>query len=66
MGNSVALDETTDVTDTAQLAVYVRGIDDNVEVTEESLTVIPMSGQTTAQELFHQLCDAIEKAGLPW
>ena len=25
-----------------------------------------MLGQTTAQEIFHQLCDAIENAGLPW
>lgn len=63
---SVALDETTDITDTAQLAVFVRGVDDTFEVIEELLTVIPMHGQTTAQEIFHQLCDAIENAGLPW
>ncbi|RVE60969.1 hypothetical protein OJAV_G00165900 [Oryzias javanicus] len=63
---SVALDETTDITDTAQLAIYVRGVDDNFEVIEELLTVIPMHGQTTAKEIFHQLCYAIENAGLPW
>ncbi|KAJ3602471.1 hypothetical protein NHX12_030226 [Muraenolepis orangiensis] len=28
--------------------------------------VIPMHGQTTAQEIFRQLCDAIVDAGLPW
>ncbi|KAI3360768.1 hypothetical protein L3Q82_013010 [Scortum barcoo] len=39
---------------------------DSVEVTEELLTVIPMYGQTTTQEIFRQLCDAIENAGLPW
>ena len=33
---------------------------------EELLTVIPMYGQTTAQEIFRQLCDAIVDAGLPW
>ena len=33
---------------------------------EELLTVIPMHGQTTTQEIFHQLCDAIVDAGLPW
>ncbi|XP_069819639.1 general transcription factor II-I repeat domain-containing protein 2A-like [Dendropsophus ebraccatus] len=63
---SVALDETTDITDTAQLAIFVRGVDDNFEVIEELLTVIAMHGQTTAQEIFHQLYDAIENAGLPW
>lgn len=25
-----------------------------------------MHGQTTAQEIFHQLCDAIKNASLPW
>ncbi|XP_077067685.1 general transcription factor II-I repeat domain-containing protein 2-like [Siphateles boraxobius] len=63
---SVALDESTDNTDTAQLAIYVRGVDDNFEVIEELLAVIPMHGQTTAQEIFRQLCGAIEDAGLPW
>ncbi|XP_074513446.1 general transcription factor II-I repeat domain-containing protein 2A-like [Sebastes fasciatus] len=46
--------------------MYVRGVDDNFEVMEELLTVIPMHGQTTAQEIFRQLCDAIVDAGLPW
>ncbi|KAG1935508.1 SCAN domain-containing protein [Pimephales promelas] len=63
---SVALDESTDNTDTAQLGIYVCGVDDNFEVIEELLTVIPMHGQTTAQEMFLQLCGAIEDAGLPW
>lgn len=63
---SLALDESTDVTDTAQLAIYVRGVDNNFEVTEELLSVIAMHGQTTAQEIFRQLCDSIEDAGLQW
>ena len=45
--------------------MYLRGIDDNYEVME-LLTVIPMHGQTTAQEIFRQLCDAIVDASLPW
>jgi len=63
---SVALDETTDITDTAQLAIYVRGVDNNFELMEGLLTVIPLHGQTTAKEIFHQLCDAIRIAGLQW
>ncbi|KAM6943949.1 general transcription factor II-I repeat domain-containing protein 2A [Lycodopsis pacificus] len=46
--------------------MYVRGVDDSFEVMEELLTVIPMHGQTTAQEIFRQLCDAIVDAGLTW
>ncbi|KAM3838284.1 general transcription factor II-I repeat domain-containing protein 2A-like [Diretmus argenteus] len=63
---SVALDESTDITDTAQLAIFVRGVDDNFQVTEELLRVIPMHGQTTAQEIFNQLSDAMAGAGLSW
>ena len=62
----VALDETTDITDTAQLVIYVHGADDNFELMEGLLTVSPMYGQTTAKEIFHQLCDAIQIAGLQW
>lgn len=35
------------------------------EVTEELLTIIPVHGHTTSQEIFCQLCDAIMDAGLP-
>ena len=45
---SVTLDETTGITDTAQLAIPVRGVDGNFELMEELLTVIPMHGQKTA------------------
>lgn len=62
----IALDESTDVTDTAQLAIYVRGVDDNCDVTEELLTIIPTHGQTTGQEIDRHLCDSIVNAGLPW
>ncbi len=63
---SVALDESTDKTDTAQLAIFIRGINEQVEVTEELLSLCPMHGRTTAKYIFQQLCDAIERAGLPW
>ena len=52
------------ITDTAQLPQYVLGVNgDNFEVMEELLTVILMHGQTKAQEIFCQLCDAIVDGG---
>ncbi|XP_026116348.1 general transcription factor II-I repeat domain-containing protein 2B-like [Carassius auratus] len=63
---SVALDESTDITDSAQLAIFIRGINDQFEVTEELLSLCPMHGRTTAKDIFQQLCDAIERAGLLW
>ncbi|KAI0989715.1 hypothetical protein GJ496_001202 [Pomphorhynchus laevis] len=63
---SVALDETTDITYTSQLAIYVRGVDEKFHVIEELLTVNPLHGRTTAQEIFHLMCDALENVGLSW
>ena len=35
----MALDESTDIEDTAQLLVFIRGIDENFEITEELLSL---------------------------
>lgn len=63
---SVALDESTDKTGIAQLAIFIRGINDQFDVTEELLSLCPMHGRTTAKDIRQQLCDVIEHAGLPW
>ena len=63
---SLARDETTDITDAVQLAIYVRGGDDTFDMTEELLTIFPMHGQTTGKETGHQLYDGIQIAGLQW
>ena len=60
----MALDESTDVNDYAQLAIFVRGVNNQFEVTEELLCVKTMQGRTTAKDVFEQLCDAMEHAGL--
>ena len=62
----MALDESTDVNDYAQLAIFVRGVNNQFEVTEELLCVKTMQARTTAKDVFEQLCDAIEYAGLSW
>lgn len=40
--HSVALDESTDKTVNAQLAIFIRGINDQFEVTEELLSLCHM------------------------
>ena len=41
---SLAFDESTDASDTAQLAIFIRGITDNFDVFEEFAELIPMKG----------------------
>lgn len=63
---SIALDESTDITDNAQLAIFIRGVDDKFEVTEELLSLCPMYGHNTAKDIFQQRCGAIERLSVPW
>lgn len=62
---AVALDESTDKTDNALLAIFIRGVDGKFEVTEELLSLCPMYGHTTGKDIFQQLCGVIEWLGLP-
>ena len=39
---SIAIDESTDTTDTAQLAIFVHGIKENFHVLQEFVELIPM------------------------
>lgn len=63
---SIAMDESTDNSDVAQLAVFVRGIDEDLLETEELLDLVPMQGQTRGLELFNALAEVVERYGLSW
>ncbi|CAI5682279.1 unnamed protein product [Oreochromis niloticus] len=52
---SVAIDEGTDITDVAQLAIFIRGVDDTLTVTEEFVDLVPMTDTTTAADIFTAL-----------
>ncbi|XP_060118462.1 general transcription factor II-I repeat domain-containing protein 2-like [Heteronotia binoei] len=63
---SVAVAENTDVTDLAQLAIFIRGVDEEMHVTEEFVEIIPMKDTTTDDDIFRNLVGALDKMGVDW
>ncbi|XP_066978933.1 zinc finger MYM-type protein 6-like [Macrobrachium rosenbergii] len=63
---SVAIDESTDVCDVAQLAVFIRGVDENMQVTEAFVELVPMKGTTKSDDIFASLVRALDKLGVDW
>ena len=58
---SIALDENTDVSDTAQLSVFTRGATNNFEVIEKLLEMRSMKGSTTGQHNGEEVKKVFEK-----
>lgn len=63
---SLAMDESTDVCDTAQLLIFIRGIDDNFNVYEELADLCSLKGTTTGEDLFESIDKSLNNLGLEW
>ncbi|XP_037124343.1 general transcription factor II-I repeat domain-containing protein 2A-like [Syngnathus acus] len=63
---SIAIDESTDVTDIAQLAIFIRGVDETLTITEELLELVPINDTTTAEDIFSALVGALDKVEADW
>lgn len=63
---SLAIDESTDITDTAMCAVFVRGVDKKLNITEKLLDLIPLKGTTTGMDIFRALENCVERADFDW
>uniref|UniRef100_A0A8D0G0A3 SPIN-DOC-like zinc-finger domain-containing protein n=1 Tax=Sphenodon punctatus TaxID=8508 RepID=A0A8D0G0A3_SPHPU len=62
---SIAVNESTDVTGVSQLALFIRGIDENMCVTEELVELVPMR-ERTASDLFSNLVGALDRLNVDW
>ena len=63
---SLALDESTDTSDIAQLSILIRGVDSSLSITEELLALRPMHGTTTGKDLYEEVSRCVNEMGLPW
>ena len=61
---SIASDESTNCQDSAQLLIYIRGIDNNFEITEELLAMESLKGTTTGKDLYKNVMNSIIKSRL--
>ena len=61
---SLALDESTDAIDTAQLAVFVRGIDSKFNLTEELANLHSLHDKTTGIDIYKAVMNGIDAIGL--
>lgn len=52
---SIALDESTDISDTAQVLLFFRGVSSNFELTEELAELISLHGTTTGDDIFKEV-----------
>ncbi|KAK7906743.1 hypothetical protein WMY93_015355 [Mugilogobius chulae] len=63
---SLAVDESTDASDIAQLSIFIRGVDSSLSVTEEFLALRPMHGTTTGHDLYEEVSRCVNEMELPW
>ena len=63
---SVALDESTDIADIAQLAILIRGVDETLSVAEEFLELVPVIDTTTANDIFNSLLGVLNRVRVDW
>ena len=59
------MDESTDITDTAQLLIFIRGIDDNFCVTEELACMRSLKGTTKGSDIFQEFQETITSLKVP-
>lgn len=63
---ALALDESCDITDTSQLLIFIRGINDRFEIIEELLSTCPMKGTTPGEDFFTAIQEVLEKQNVKW
>ncbi|KAI6652917.1 General transcription factor II-I repeat domain-containing protein 2A-like [Oopsacas minuta] len=61
---AIALDESTDATDIALVAIFVRGINATFDITEELASLVSLKDTTTGENIFQGIMSVIGSLGL--
>ena len=63
---SIACDESTDISDSAQLLVFLRGVNEDFEVCQELAGLETLKGTTRGIDIFKAVEQVMDKNGLKW
>ncbi|XP_029055083.2 general transcription factor II-I repeat domain-containing protein 2-like [Osmia bicornis bicornis] len=63
---SLALDESVDTSGTPQLAIFIRGVDEKLHVTEELLDIVTLKETVLGEDVFASVEHAVESNNLDW
>ncbi|XP_015424050.1 PREDICTED: general transcription factor II-I repeat domain-containing protein 2B isoform X2 [Myotis davidii] len=63
---SIAIDEITDINNITQLAIFIRGVDESFDVSEELLDTVPMTGTKSGNEVFLRVEKSLKKFNIDW
>lgn len=63
---ALAMDESNDVSDTAQVTIFIRAVNDDFDVVEELLGLKSLGGTTKGTDLFDALKSCVEDNNLDW
>ncbi|XP_006030981.1 general transcription factor II-I repeat domain-containing protein 2-like [Alligator sinensis] len=63
---ALALDDSCDVKGTDQLLIFIRGITENFELTEELALIQSMKDTTTGKDLLEAVDQCVSKLGMDW
>jgi len=62
----LALDESMDIGSTMKLLIFLRGVTNDFQVSEELLVLVSSKERTRVCDLFEVICDTIDKSNLKW
>lgn len=58
---SIAFNESTDIKDVAQLVLFISGVDDSLNITEEFVELVPMTDTTTSSDIYSSIIDTLDR-----